>query len=317
MKHIFDFSFIGCGEIAKYHADVILSLGHNISSVSSRPNSKNIQSFSKKYKIRKQYDDFHRMISSESNIDAIILCTPWDQTQNIIYDVACYSIPVLVEKPISLDSVNLKNTIYKLGDLANNILVAYNRRFYDFIHLLKNEIQINKLLSVQVNCPENSKYLLDKYFNMNNNIIKYMTSHWLDLLFYLNGKIEIDKIYKNINKKGFIYSYNGLLKFVNCNTPVHYQSNYNNPQNVSLSFSFIDSYWLLSPVEILSIYKKLELIHPTKDYPIRKYVPKLDKRIHTNLEYKPGFYSQMIYFIEKYILKKKIRDSLDAKLMKL
>ena len=36
------FAFIGCGGVAYYHADVILSHGHQIVGVSARPNSKKI-----------------------------------------------------------------------------------------------------------------------------------------------------------------------------------------------------------------------------------------------------------------------------------
>ena len=86
------FAFIGCGEIAYYHADVILAHGHQIVGVSARPNSKKIGPFSQKYHIESCYVDFLKMLE-DLEPDAIIVCTSWDQTEEICTDVIKSGIP--------------------------------------------------------------------------------------------------------------------------------------------------------------------------------------------------------------------------------
>ena len=47
------FVFVGCGKIAYCHADVILSLGHQIIGVAARTKSPTIGLFSEKYRVPK------------------------------------------------------------------------------------------------------------------------------------------------------------------------------------------------------------------------------------------------------------------------
>ena len=54
--------FIGCGNIAHFHADTLTALNQNIVAVSSRKNSPNIVPFSKKYGINRQYTDWQKMV---------------------------------------------------------------------------------------------------------------------------------------------------------------------------------------------------------------------------------------------------------------
>lgn len=294
------FVFVGCGNIAYYHADVILAHGHQIIGVATRPNSQTIDSFSKKYQIKNIYDNFHEMLK-ELKPDAVVLCTSWDQTEKIVSEVVSYGLPVLVEKPIALSSGRLKVIIEEVGDLSQNVLVGYNRRFYDFIPNLKEAISELELLSVQLNLPEAVVYLSKQYPSVQNYILIFMSSHWLDLVLYLLGQLRVVEMQSTKNKDGIVFSYNGLLKTINGEIPIHYQSNFDSPQQISIGFSFTNSFWELSPVENLSIYNILERIEPTKECPIRRYIPKLEKKLQTNFTFKPGFYNQMKYFIDRYL----------------
>ena len=48
-------AYIGTGNISEFHIPALKKAGFNISSVSSRPNSKNIKSFAKKFNIKNIY----------------------------------------------------------------------------------------------------------------------------------------------------------------------------------------------------------------------------------------------------------------------
>ena len=184
------FVFVGCGKIAYCHADVILAHGHQIIGVAARPNSQNIGLFSEKYQINNCYDDLHKMFN-ELHPDAVILCISWDQTEKIIEDVINYGIPVLVEKPVALSSDKIIKVLEETGDHSENVLVGYNRRFYDFVPDLKKAISEQELLSVQLNFPEAVANLKQQFPTIQNYILFYMSSHWLDLVSYLLGQLNV------------------------------------------------------------------------------------------------------------------------------
>ncbi|MDC0188246.1 Gfo/Idh/MocA family oxidoreductase [bacterium] len=303
-----NFAFIGCGVVAHYHADVILALGHKILGVSSRPNSNKIDAFSKKYNIDFYYDDYQKMLE-ELKPDAIIICTSWDQTEKIIGDVINSGIPALVEKPFALSTEKITDLLEEMGQLSDNILVGYNRRFYDFIPELKKTIASHELLSSHLNFPEAVSYLLESHSSkIQNHVLLYMSSHWIDLAMYLLGDIEISFMRKKYNNRGHVISYNGLLKSINGGVPIHYSSEFDSPQVISIRFVFSNSVWELSPIEILTVYEVLERIEPTSNFPLRRYLPKIFKKYQTDLRYKPGFFKQMEYFIEAYLLGECAKD---------
>jgi len=294
------FVFIGCGKIAYYHADVIVAYGHQIIGVAARHNSHNITQFSEKYGIKNCYDDFNKMLK-ELEPEAIILCTTWDQTENIITEIINWGIPVLAEKPVALTSEKILEILEETKNLSENVLVGYNRRFYDFIPILKQTIIGQTLRSVQLTLPESFTPLLKSNSDFfKDHFLVYMSSHWLDLIIFLLGDIELLTMHSQTDKEHPV-SYHGLLKTISGNIPIHYQSDFDTPQQTSINFVFNSSVWKLCPVEILSIYEGLERIEPTKDYPIRRYMPKLLRKVQTNKQFKPGFYNQMGFFIRHFL----------------
>ena len=301
------FAFIGCGEIAYYHADVILAHGHQIVGVSARPNSKKIGPFSQKYHIESCYVDFLKMLE-DLEPDAIIVCTSWDQTEEICTDVIKSGIPSLIEKPVALSSEKIITILEETGHLADNVLVGYNRRFYDFIPELKKTICSHDLLSIHLNFPEAVSSLVESLSSkIQNHILVYMSSHWLDLVLYLLGDLEISVMEKK-KKGGHVYSYHGIMRTLNGGVPIHYSSDFDSPQQISIRFVFSNSVWELCPIEKLCVYEGLERIEPSSKYPIRRYVPKVVKVFQTDLTYKPGYFEQMGYFIDAYLLGKCSKD---------
>ena len=135
-----------------------------------------------------------------------------------------------------------------------------------------------------------------------------MSSHWIDLVLYLLGDLEISFMEKKNNKRGHVISYNGIFKSLNGGVPIHYSSEFDSPQVISIRFVFSNSVWVLSPIEILTVYEGLERIEPTSNFPLRRYLPKTAKEIQTDLTYKPGFFKQMEYFIDAYLLGECVKD---------
>ena len=125
------FAFIGCGNAARFHADVLSGLNHRIIAVSARKQSPHIVAFAKEYQVPYIYDNWQKILAQEKP-DALIVAVSWDQTEKIIEDVIKSGIPCLIEKPIALSSKKLIEIISATEKFNQNVLVGYNRRFYDF-----------------------------------------------------------------------------------------------------------------------------------------------------------------------------------------
>lgn len=290
---------IGCGNIAHHYVDVIQSLGHKLIGVASRPGSRKIASFSSKHNTE-GYEDFHDMIVS-TKPDAIIICVAWHAMEAVITQTLQYKLPVLAEKPVALSIGGIKR-ITSNRFYHNNVMVAYNRRFYDFIPKLQAAIREKKLLSVFLNLPETlSKYkTLDP--NIAESILLYSSSHVFDLLTHLLGQIKPLNVVKHTS------GYNGFLTSCDGSVPIHYQSNFDTPQQTTIGFSFTDEYWELRPLETLTVYNTLEL---TQTNPIKKYQMKMLSQWHTNYRFKPGFAKQMACFIKFCDQDKSLRSMCD------
>lgn len=302
--HLIKFGFIGCGKISEFHADVIRALHHRIAGVSARRGSKNIKDFAERYGIANQYFDRNEMIEKEKP-DALVVAVSWDQTERIIEDIIHSGIPCLVEKPVALSSSALQKIINNTEPFHNRVMVGYNRRFYDFIPVLKEALDEKELISIELNFPDTAERLIElKSQKIAKHILVYMTSHWIDLLLYLIGDVKVEWMTKKSNKqKTYFEAYNGILLSVRYNAPVHLQANFNASSNISITFNFRDSIYKLCPLEILTVYKGMTLIEPSHENPIRRYIPRIENTYNVDTAFKPGFYNQMKYFIDVYVKK--------------
>ena len=131
------FAFIGCSKIAHCHADVIKHLGHSIEAVVARPGSVNIDDFAEKYAVGKKIYGVEGFLEyrDKSDVDCILVCTPWDVTEGVLRQLLPLDIPIMSEKPAVLSSAGLKYLKEKYE--MRNLFIAYNRRFYDFVPHLK------------------------------------------------------------------------------------------------------------------------------------------------------------------------------------
>jgi len=319
MKSI-KFGFIGCGRISRHHADAIKALGHNISACSARPGSRNISEFTKSYQVAKPYYNWREMLKNE-DLDALVVAIDWDQTEKLAEDVIASKLPCLIEKPVALSSRRLKTIIDKNRKLHNKVMIGYNRRFYDFIPVVKKALKEKELISVDLVFPEPLKRLRKlKSEKIKHHILVYSSSHWLDLLRYLMGDIKVIHIHKKRCKKSKCdVAYNGLLYSKRHKIPVHLKAHFDAPDNTSIAFSFRDAVYKLQPIEVVTVYKGIDILEASGNTRTKTYIPRVEEVFCTNQEYKPGFLKQMKCFIDSCVLEKKkniegctLRDALEV-----
>ncbi|NQT47289.1 MAG: Gfo/Idh/MocA family oxidoreductase [Candidatus Omnitrophica bacterium] len=299
------FGFIGCGKMAGFHADAVRALDHDIVGVSGRPGSRNIADFSKLYGIANSYQDWREMIEEERP-DALVVSVSWDQTEGIIQEIVNSGLPSLVEKPVALSSSALQKIMANTAQYHDRIMVGYNRRFYDFMPLIKQALDEQELISIDLNFPEPLGNLMKtKSPKIAKYILIYMSSHWLDLLISLIGELKVESMSKKRSAgPGHVEAYNGILRSIRYDIPVHLKANFDAPSNTAITFNFRDSIYKLCPIEVLNIYKGMESIEPSGEVPIRRYVPHVEKTRYTDTKYKPGVLKQMECFIETCVHKK-------------
>ena len=300
------FAFVGCGKIAHFHADVVKHLGHSIDVVAARKSSVNIDGFAEKYSIKKKIygiDSFSDYCNkSKEGIDCILLCTSWDVTENALRQLVPLNLPIMTEKPAVLAGTVLDEL--KKSVNINNLFIAYNRRFYDFIPFLKGLIEKERLLCVDILSADPYEMILKtKGDQISKHILYYYTSHVIDLMFYILGDLEIKNIVAitENNKASWVCT----LYAKNYKCPIHLKILMDCPQNSSFKFFLEKKVIEIKPLEKMLVYDKLQR---RKDNEKMVYLPLVSEEKETDRVFKPGFLNQLNYFIENFVYKRNFHD---------
>ena len=293
---------VGTSLIVEHHVKALKKANFEIVAIaSSNINSLSHKKFAKKNIIKKSYSDWKEMMNKEK-YDGIVIAVRTESTIKILEYAIKQNIPILVEKPASLNSKHIKKIINKSHKM---IMVGYNRRFYKTINAVKELIskEENPILA-SMTTPELSN--IKDFFNN--------TSHSLDILRYIFGEIKLTYVKKlmiNNVQKGFVATFSNNKKDI-----IQFIANWDASDNFSLSVFQNTKKIELKPYEELSIYNGIKIIEPTHINPIRQYNPKLVKKITlepVDKYIKPGFYQQSCAFLE--LIENKSKSNVSATLI--
>ena len=283
-------AIIGCGNIARFHIPAMQSSGFIIAAISGRPNSIDyLEGFASELKLNKTkiYNDPNDLICSDE-WDAILLSCPTDVILDYLDLLAKRGKPILVEKPVSTKPKELKKFLkYK------NIRVAYNRRFYKTVEYTKKFLSNNQHSIVKISIPESSYDNAKKQFPERLPKKSYENSvHMIDLLRFILG--DINWVFHESVKKNNRYRALIAVGKSEMGNNIVLDSCFNSSDNFSIQVINDTKRLELKPIESLQLYDGMEVIHPTKDIPIRSYKPVLKRQlIESDAEnLKPGFRSQ-------------------------
>lgn len=197
---------------------------------------------------------------------------------------------ILLEKP---GAINL-DELRKLNDYSikykPNIFIAYNRRFYHSVDLLKKQIQIDKgVKSCYFDFTEWGHQIepLDIDNSIKNNWFMANSTHIIDLVFHIIGipKTINSNTYGSLkwHNRSSIFTGSGLS--VN-NIPFAYHANWEGPGRWLIEFITNKHKLILCPIEKLKIVKigsvKIEEVNETDDI---------------DTQFKPGLFNQVSNFI--------------------
>jgi predicted dehydrogenase len=251
---------IGAGSISKFHILAARNAGFRISAICASENSKSALRLKDEFGIDEYYTNSTRLINSTS-YDCIAIITQPEVTMEFISKVADKKIPILIEKPVSMNS----HSLIRFKDL-NNVLVAYNRRYYNTIAELKKEHHTNpgifKFVSAEFLENTNNKFDLVK-----NEILKN-TVHMLDLIRYILGDISLENF--------TFFSTNLLLTcniLQNKKNVGQFSLSFNSKKNTCIDFENPLINIRLSPVEKLKKYDSFNIKSPDGTYSYTRYKP--------------------------------------------
>ena len=279
--------------MANEHAKCLKSFGLNISSVISSKGSKTVDKFRSLYDIEHKFLNLKDVLRNKDIWDAAIICCNEEFIFSYVEKLAKTEKPLLAEKPITSDLKELEKLIH-----YKNIMVGFNRRFYTNISYLKSELEKKNIDLVKLCIPESS--ISGRLITQGSlpGLVYSNSIHVFDLLFYLFGDISWHSSVQSEKEKSLrSCSFLGLNK-EKINFSLDLPFDY--PDNFSMTIYADESSYVLKPLEILKIYKGMDIQEPLDEVPHRIYKPRLQSSIvaESKEKFKTGLFEQDKSFIE-------------------
>lgn len=302
MKYKKKIGIIGSGNISDYHIQSFKDSGFILEAIAGSYNSNSAKILCKKYNFNRYFKSPHELASKSSTfLDGLLICCTTKFISSYI-KTAGTKIKILAEKPVSEEIENLR----KLKKEFSNVRVAYNRRFYDSVKALKNKIFTRKKFIANIELPEIIFKGKNRYRRVFENSV-----HVFDLINYIFESPKMIEEKNNIKNKNFFKNKIFLTKH---NNIVNLICNWNTSSNFKFEVFFEDEKYVLNPIEILSVYRGMKISEPTKETPIRQYLPKKINQFgltKKKIKYKPGFKIQAENFFNFIANKKNDLANLD------
>jgi predicted dehydrogenase len=190
-----NFAIIGCGHIAKRHAQLIPTYG-NLVAVCDIDTLKANQ-FAATYAARAYYSLTDLLLKEEA-LDLVVICSP--NGLHAQHAIECLKAKkhVLCEKPMAINSVDCDAMIAVAKENHKELFVVKQNRFNPPVQALKKALSENRLgtlFSVQVNgfWNRNDQYYKDAWrgtLDLDGGTLYTQFSHFIDVLLYLMGDLE-------------------------------------------------------------------------------------------------------------------------------
>ena len=193
------FGLVGCGKIARRHANLLGKgeiNGGILTSVCDL-NGERSNSFANEYGVD-AFDDPHKMAKSE-NVDVLTILTPSGLHARNILELAPYGKPIIVEKPLALQLKDADDVIQSCDQYGVKLFVVKQNRFNPPIIELKqalNKGRFGKLVLGTVRlrwCRPQSYYDEASWrgtWEHDGGVLTNQASHHIDLLVWMMGEVE-------------------------------------------------------------------------------------------------------------------------------
>lgn len=201
---MYQFALIGCGRIAKKHAENIQKAGTLKAVCDNVP--ERADAFAKEYNCTAYYtiDD---LLKNESEIDIVSVCTPNGYHAEHSIKSLQAGKHVLCEKPMCITSAAAWQMVETAYFFRKKLFVVKQNRYNEPVQLVKNllnENRLGKIYSFQINCFWNRP---QQYYTggwkgtkfLDGGILYTQFSHFIDLLYWFLGDVDSVKGYLQKN----------------------------------------------------------------------------------------------------------------------
>ncbi|MBO1511773.1 Gfo/Idh/MocA family protein [Metabacillus bambusae] len=196
-----NFAIVGCGHIAKKHAEAIEKAENAklVAVCDKIPES--MQYYKEKYDVQ-TFTELDDMLHEDNNIDVINICTPSGFHANIAIQAANAKKHIVVEKPISLTLEDADAIISSCRENGVKLTVVHPNRFRPAIKELRELMDSGKLgklshADATVRWNRNQAYYDQAPWrgtkNLDGGVLMNQAIHNLDLLVWLMG--DLDEVY--------------------------------------------------------------------------------------------------------------------------
>lgn len=282
---------IGVGEISHWHVRALRAVGLEIAGVAARPESARIKSFAEQYNISRVYSDWHALLADQNSWDGLVIATNVDGTLDILREAIALGKPILVEKPVSHSA----DQIRKLLPVPNGlVLVGYNRRYYRTTRMAKEFVAAGEPLLAHLSLPEGITAPARTDGRSHLYLFYDNSSHGIDLLQFIFGPLAVSSVQVVRYPSGPIAGFAATLKSQRGDV-IDLLGNWGTPANFALSLDRPAKRLELRPFELLTVYEGMDVLPPSEEFPIRRYVPRVSKRVtldEIDVKEKPGFVRQ-------------------------
>lgn len=189
------FAIIGCGRIAKRHAEQIAKVGKLVAVCDILP--QNAAELAREYNAN-MYKSVEGLLLCEPTIDIVSICTP--NGLHAIHSIQCLRAGkhVLCEKPLCTTVKDAKEMLEAAARSENKLFVVKQNRYNPPVIAVKELLKEDKLgniFSFQINCFWNrpKEYYLSPWKgtkHLDGGTLFTQFSHFIDLLFWFLGDIK-------------------------------------------------------------------------------------------------------------------------------
>ncbi|MBE1302173.1 MAG: hypothetical protein GJ680_19975 [Alteromonadaceae bacterium] len=280
---MFNVGYIGSGPISNFHVPALKKVGLSVGGIATRYGSQTVESFAKKHSITNIYNSWQQLLADDEKFDCYVICVDTTATPRILEDVLSTGKKILVEKPAAWKSTQLQQIAQHKN--ADNVVFAYNRRFYTTVDAAKDFIQEYPQCNALIRLPDSIPTI--RQFLVNG-------CHGVDLILYLFPDLTVEHVKHTYSSEGELNGIYAILNGKDGNV-INLICDWAAPDNFAIDLFCENSRFLLCPFEAAVRYEGMEVIQPTDEMPIRRYIPKQKESLsllREDMEYKPGFLGQ-------------------------
>lgn len=280
---------VGTGEIANFHVTAAKEAGFDVVGVAARKNSTTVGTFAKAHAIARTWSDPAELIADSNNWDALVLAALTEAMLPLLVQALEADKPVLAEKPVSTTSISLVPFL----ENSPKVMVGFNRRFYAPVQAAKNFLSSGGPSLIHLQLPESVGFDAETQ-TWDTKFVRLNSVHGFDLANYLTGGLtlqSINHVGSRKDRRGGVMVLTSLRGDV-CSIT----ANWNAPANFAMSIDRDEERFELRPLEFGTRYHGMQVVEPTREIPIRRYLPKEMEQYppdQQSLDFKPGFVAQM------------------------